>query len=226
MTLQNGMIYGQQVRLYCDTAWLQLPNMEVAGFASKAVSGHLWPFAVIGTFIGHYGMPDLKEALDKAMPLDTRELLSACAGLLKSYHGSPDRIGRLLVASWDGAPQLHIMASDNLGFVPPCKPAGLLSYASSANDSGEYHEAVTKGFTPDRMLALIDRQRVTPYDAPGFDGCLGIGGTAVEIVVGANGVTSRVVQEWDDELGEPIGCRATSGTATEIGFTANRSIAR
>ena len=51
MTLQNGMIWRDEVRLYCDTVALEMPSAKIYAFASKAIHGLAAPYAVTATLI-------------------------------------------------------------------------------------------------------------------------------------------------------------------------------
>ena len=59
------------------------------------------------------------------------------------------------------------------------------------------------GFTPERMLSVIDAQRAEPHDGPLGMGHW-IGGNAVQFTIARSGVTSRVVREWGDAARERI----------------------
>lgn len=203
MTLQNGLVHGGKVHLWCDTAYLNASTGKVACFDSKAFTGLLWPFAgtmsLIGPTVAAYDIP---AAIGAAYPMNVDELLSVTRKALLAY-ADKGGTGRVLIGAWQDEPRLFVVATDGAGQVEPFEPAEVDFYCSSGNRSTAYQLAVANGFTPDRMMAVIDAQRAETHDGPLGEGHW-IGGNAAEFTIAETGITSRVAREWGDRVGERI----------------------
>lgn len=207
MTLQNGLVHGGEVRLWCDTAYVDPSTGKVAWFDTKAFEGLTWPFAgtlsLVGATVDCFNVP---AAIASAYPANVAALLNVTREALIAY-SARGGAGRVLLGAWEDEPQLWIVASDGAGLVAPFEPAELDFYTSSGNRSAAYQLAVANGFTPERMLTVIDAQRAEPHVSDHV-AALGeghwIGGNCVELAVRSSGVTSRVVREWGDRAGERI----------------------
>lgn len=209
MTLQNGFVCGSRVNLYCDTAWLHLPAGEVAYFHPKGFTGIKFPYALTTTFVGYNSMDKLENHIDMNDPSDVESLLESLRDYIGFYrHQHPLGTARIMAGSWDQAKRrarLHIIASDDLGFTPPGEPAELVAYASSGNESAAFHLGVERGWTQQRMMDVIDYQRVTPYAPPrGGPSYYGVGGDVFEVSVGRTGIREQIVRSWPDKVGVPI----------------------
>lgn len=214
MTLQNGYVFGQSVRLYTDTAWLSLPEREVVSFHAKSFVSQsgLFPYAVTTTIISKTTWADfnaLMEHFSQTRPHDTPTLLACAAGWAKAIDARGDgAICRLLIGSFDheiGQPCLHLISTDDMGFVGPCVPHSQTAYISSGITTSAFRDAESRGFTRERMLALIDAQRAEEMQGAGGTGCgYGVGGEAIEITVSRTGTSQSVVRTWPDQIGAPI----------------------
>jgi hypothetical protein len=80
LTLQNGFVCGSRVNLYCDTAWLQMPEGKVATFYPKALEGKRWPYAITTTYLGNSEIDALPAWIELDDPSDTGELLKSLRG--------------------------------------------------------------------------------------------------------------------------------------------------
>ncbi|WP_298190974.1 hypothetical protein [Novosphingobium sp.] len=207
------MIWQDEVRLYCDTAVLELPSAKVWAFASKAIHGVAAPYAVTATLIEQpdraQGIVPLAEALARFGPHglpSSGDVLGACQDWLAEAARDHVQVGRLLIGCNypETGPELLIIATDDLGYAKPFEAVQLASFACSSNESVEYLDAARDGFDRDRMLALIDRQRASLMDTPGYGTTYGIGGEVVEIRVQRGGVVSSAVRQWPDRVGEVI----------------------
>ncbi len=195
MTLQNGLVHGRKAYLWCDTAWWNTATGELVCMDSKAFSGACWPFA--GTLSTWGDDPHLiVKHLGRLAPVGLDHLLTAARAVLREF-SVEGRGGRLLLASYDIAPRLHMIASDKIWQeVEPFEPVEIDHFTSSGNDTAAYRVAAAKGFNPKRMRRVIDAQCVTPF--AGVDALAGlgdrvwIGGNVVRLEVGAEGVTSAV----------------------------------
>ena len=104
--------------------------------------------------------------------------------------------GRLLLASYEDGPHLHLIASDGAGIAAPFEPVEVDYYVSSGNDTLPYKMAVKRGFTRKRMSKVIDAQIRQPYGGGGISAELGekvwFGGNVVRLEVSDRGVASEV----------------------------------
>lgn len=194
MTLQNGMVRGQKAYLWADTAIFDGKTGDLVCHDTKAFQGLHWPFS--GVIAGHGRNPhDLVRAISNAEPVDLNDLLAKARDCL-IWYSADGSLGRLLLASYDNGPHLHLIASDNTGFAAPFEPVELDSYVSSANDSTAYKMAMKKGFTCKRMARIIDAQIKQPFSGAGAGAAMGervwIGGNVVRIEISDSGVDSFV----------------------------------
>lgn len=209
MTLQNGFLSADEVRLYCDTAWLSAPDLKVCAFYPKAIHGLHWSWAATTTLVTPHPdeMLNFATAMGDAVAKGMGDLLADCQDWLHAFLERGGIVGRVLIGGFEpgsNEPDLWIVATDDLGFAAPFTPVSLASYVSSANDCAAYHDAMANGFTPERMRAVIDTQRNTPIEHPGWPGTYAIGGALVELIVRKDGVTANELHQWPDKVGEAI----------------------
>ncbi|MDP3675766.1 MAG: hypothetical protein Q8R44_11825 [Novosphingobium sp.] len=212
MTLMNGLVHGGKGYLWSDTALFDRATGQFRGHLPKAFTGTLWPWAA--AISGLYDLNDphrVARAIGGALPFDTPALLKAAVAALRDElkAGLPCRL-LVAVPCTDYGARLYFIAADETGLTPPFVPLELVEFTSSGNGSQRYAEIDALGFTPARMLEFIDHQYASPTDTvQGWSGCT-IGGDAIEVEVSAAGVTSRVVREWGDRVGERIERKANA----------------
>lgn len=196
MTLQNGLTYRRKAFLWCDTAFWNDQTGELSHHAPKAFQSFGWPFAgTLSTWGGDgYCMVD---HIRLAEPQTDDDLLKAAADALRWFVMRGGGGGRILLASHEHCPRLHMIPSHELfpGYAP-FEPVELDYFVCSANDSDAFQVAAKRGLNPKRMRRVIDAQCVTPF--AGQDGLARLGervwiaGNVVRLEVGADGVTSQV----------------------------------
>jgi hypothetical protein len=194
MTLQNGMVQGRKAYLWADTAYWDGGTGELTCYDTKAFQGLFWPFGGIMSCYG--GNPhNLAKAIGYAEPSDLSDLLTKARNALLGYCADGST-GRLLLASYENGPHLHLIASDGAGIAAPFEPVEVDFYVSSGNDTPAYKMAAKRGFTRKRMSKVIDAQITQPFTGAGVSAELGIrswiGGNVVRMEVSDSGVTSVV----------------------------------
>lgn len=197
MTLQNGMKDATKALLWADTGYWDMKTGELAGHAEKMFQGTDWPWAGALTTWGAPAMELIEDiAFGNTKTLDS--LLATCVDALRC-HVQRGGGGRVAIASYEDRPRLHMIACHEMfpgsGY-GPFDPVELEHFVCSANDSPAYYEAASKGFTPDRMRAVIDTQCASTWEGQGPLAALGprtwIAGNVVRVEVGADGVTSEI----------------------------------
>jgi|TARA_R110002049_G_scaffold3488_4_gene26100 hypothetical protein len=194
MTLQNGMVQGRKAYLWADTAFWDSQTGELVCYDTKAFQGLYWPFCGVMSCYGS-NPHDLARAIGHAEPSNLSDLLTKARNALMGYC-STGSTGRLLLASYEDGPHLHLIASDGAGIAAPFEPVEVDYYVSSGNDTLPYKMAVKRGFTRKRMSKVIDAQIRQPYGGGGISAELGekvwFGGNVVRLEVSDRGVASEV----------------------------------
>ncbi len=197
MTLQNGMKDAAKAYLWADTGYWDAATGNFAGHDVKMMRGKDWPWAVSFTTWGGAARSLIEEiSWGNLKGLDS--LLASCVEGLRE-HVRRGGGGRILVASYEEAPRLHMIACHEVfpgsGY-GPFEPTELEFFVCSGVQLPACKRAVAEGFTPERMRAVIDAQCVTPWEAHGALAHLGervwIAGNVIRVEVGADGVTSEV----------------------------------
>lgn len=194
MTLQNGLVQGRKAYLWADTAFWDSQTGDLVCYDAKAFQGLYWPFC--GVMSCHGSNPhDLARTIGYAEPSNLSDLLAKARNALIGYCATGST-GRLLLASYEDGPRLHLIASDGAGIAAPFEPVEVDYYVSSGNDTLPYKMAAKRGFTPKRMAKVIDAQIAQPFTGAGELAHLGkgswIGGNVVRFEIGESGVTSDV----------------------------------
>lgn len=206
MTLQNGLIEGGKVYLYCDTAVFEANTRKQIGCYAKAIQSLNMPFAIACSFVGATNLPATMDRLLQAvtaLPVDGAEgLANASKAWLLHWQASTGGTARLLIGSnFEGeGPRLVMLATDDLGFAKPFQAVTVEAFVSSANETDAYAAFARSHNRRAQMPALIDVQHATPM--PTVDGSkpgLFIGGAAIEIAISPHGVESTVVRDWNQE---------------------------
>ncbi|MBA4779134.1 MAG: hypothetical protein MK060_20305 [Blastomonas sp.] len=195
MTLQNGLVHGRKSFVWVDTALWDGHSGEIMSYASKAFQGESWPFAATFSTWGpsHQALIEIMKAAD---PENLDEALEIASDALR-WFVSIGGFGRILMASFEGRPRLHVVPSGELfpGYAP-FEPVELDYYVCSANHTDAFKVAARKGFNPKRMRRVVDAQCETPWAVESGAVALAervwIGGDIVRLEVGADGVTSAV----------------------------------
>lgn len=211
MTLQNGILIGDEVRLYSDTAHLLMPEAIVGVIGPKVLESRTWPYAIAMTVIERavFGtsMYQLASHLNEHVPQNTDALIGCLADWMGAFIREGRGLCRLLVGSYcvqGNTGRLHVIASDDLGFAQPGQAVELSSFTSSGKYSRPYKEATEQGFSRGLMLSLIDCQRIEMMRPDGFSACYGVGGEVVEVVINRAGISKNTVRQWPDALGSKI----------------------
>lgn len=197
MTLQNGMIDSQKSYLWSDTAYWDMTTGELAGYDTKLLQGKHWPWAGSLTTWGGATISLISD-ISFGNVTDLDNLLATSADALRTFVRQGGG-GRIAIASFTDKPRLHMIACHDLfpgsGY-GPFDPVEVGHFVCSGNKSPAYRKAAKKGFTPERMRAVIDTQCSTTWEGQGPLAALGsrcwIAGNVVRVEVGAVGVTSAV----------------------------------
>lgn len=200
MTLQNGAVCGRNAYLWCDTALWSGETGKIIGHAPKAFLGESWPYAMTFSTWGpsHEALIEIMKAAESA---DLDEALENASDALR-WFVSIGGLGRILVASYEGRPRLHIVPSSELfpGYAA-FEPIELDHFACSGNQTTAYRIAARRGFTPKRMRRVIEEQCETPWAVESGYGELAeqvwIGGDVERIQVSAAGVSSQIEMAVD-----------------------------
>lgn len=210
MTLQDGIVTGKSAYLWADTAYFA-DDGAVAGFGSKIIHSTEWPWAITTSIIGATPQCFLTIARNIGGPRVPclGDLLDVAEAECRRWVAeAPGRTLRLLIAGWDKfarETRLFMVSSDGAGAHLPFAPAELGHLVCSANDTPEY-AAIVNGGGADAMAAMIDRQRASTFDSPGYPPGRYIGGDCIRVRVSRTGVKAKIIREWNDEIGRKIGC--------------------
>lgn len=197
MTLQNGLVHGSKAYLWTDTAHWNPDTGEILAHGTKVFNSTVWPYAVSFSTVGG-GLGFFADEIGTANPQGLEELLGAATDALRWYAREGGG-GRVMVASYDGKPRLHIIACHVLfpgsGY-GPFEPVEIDYFICSCNDSAPALVAAREGYNLKRMRRVIDAQCSTPWLSTGGLEHLGprvwLGGDIYRIEVGAGGVTSAL----------------------------------
>jgi hypothetical protein len=208
MTLQNGMIDAQKAYLWADTGFWDMNTGELVGHDTKLFQGTGWHWAGSVTT---WGAPQRNLISDisfgNVKTLDS--LLLSAVEALRAFVANGGG-GRVAIASYEDRPRLHMIACHEMfpgsGY-GPFEPTEVGHFVCSGNETPAYRDAAAKGFTPERMRAVIDAQCLLKWEGQGPLAALGprtwIAGNVVRVDVGADGVTSAVeravAQPFDQE---------------------------
>ena len=201
MTLQNGMTDAHKAYLWADTGYWDMNTGELMGHDTKMFHGKEWPWAASLTTWGapaHDLIADISSSRLFGKLDDLDSLLATSADALRAFVRQGGG-GRILIASHDGTPRLHMIACHELfpgsGY-GPFEPTEVGYFVCSGNETPACQDAAAKGFTPERMRAVIDAQCSLKWEGQGPLAALGprtwIAGNVVRVDVGADGVTSAV----------------------------------
>jgi len=201
MTLQNGLVHGRKSYVWSDTALWDGHSGKAIAHGAKAFQSDSWPFAAaFSTWGPHPEM--IGEIMRNADPKDLSEVLETAADSMR-WLASIGGFGRVLVASHEDRPRLHLVPSGEVfpGYAP-FEPVELDYFVCSGNQTAAYRIAAERGFNPKRMRRVIDAQCETPWAVESGATDLGervwIGGNIVRIEVSAAGVTSHIERPVDN----------------------------
>lgn len=197
MTLQNGLVYRNKAFLWTDTAHWDLETGEVVEHGGKVFKGNAWPYAFALSTWGR-ALGPIADHIGHHNPQSLADLLEAATDALRWYVREGGG-GRVLVASHDGKPRLHMIACHDLfpgsGY-GPFEPVEIDYFVCSCQDSAPAQVAAREGFNPKRMRRVIDAQCSTPWEVQGglekFGRRAWVGGDIHRIEVSAQGVTGTL----------------------------------
>ncbi len=206
MTLQNGIVEGGSVYLYCDSAVFEMDTLRQVGSCPKAIVGLRSPYAITTSFVGvrdlEVTMMSLLRAVDNPSLNTAKDLAVACQKWLQDWQITNTGVARLLIGSnfnTEG-PHLVFVPTDDVGFAKPLHAVTVEAYVSSANDSKAYAALAQSHNRRAIMPAMIDAQYATPtIPVGGGSPHFLIGGAVTEIEVTEQGAKSTVIRDWNQE---------------------------
>ena len=198
MTLQNGLIHAGRAYLWTDTAAWNPTTGQQIGHLDKAITGLLWPWAVVHSGLMRTTDNPIFARLTDNWSLTSERLLQTATAALRQ-EAAEGRHGRLLIAhtcQTYGA-RMFLISTEDEPFTPAFTPYETIEYMSSGNGTDFAAEFAGRDMTPADMRRFIEHQTTHPCEKLVGGTFVGIGGNIIEIEVQAKGVQSRVVSSLE-----------------------------